>query len=217
MSAPRESEARAAHAAALRLRAHYLRASLETVETGRRWYPAARSIARDIGATLPAGMGERTAAKVIAALSPQLRWSLNVREARAMAAAAARMHGDPIFGDLGAYGAAYAAGRFSFPDARALAARLLSGERVHVSGPKRGAFWRAICGDAQAVTVDIWAARAAGYRPDRLTARRLRIITSAYRRAARMVGETPRDLQAIVWLQVRGTSPTAALAEMTAA
>jgi hypothetical protein len=213
----RPTEAREAAAAASRLRALYRRADAETLSAGRDWYPHARRVAADIAAEAPRGVGVATMARVIAALSPQMRWAANVHEARNMARAAARMDGDPIFGELGAYGAAYAAGLNSFPAARDLAARILAGERrAKVTGPKRGAFWRAILGDREAITVDIWAARAAGYDPDRLTPRRLRIIQRAYRLTAAWSGEAPRDLQAIVWLVARGTVGPAATAELSA-
>jgi len=210
------TENQLAHAAALRIRARYRRATPGQIQAGRAWYPAAYKVARDAADLAPRGIGPAAMAKVIAALSPRVRWGANVREARAMAAAAGRMDGD-LFGDLGREGAAYAAARYALPENARLAAAILAGRRVRVTGPKRGAFARAILGDLAAVTVDVWAAKAAGYDPDRLTPRRVRIITDAYTRAARMVGETPRNLQAIVWLEVRGTDGAAALAEMAGA
>ncbi len=66
-------------------------------------------------------------------------------------------------------------------------------------------------GDVEAVTVDRWAARAA-LDVDDDTARRLlnraagyETIAAMYREAARVVGIAPRELQAIVWCQVRGS------------
>lgn len=218
------SEAREAHAAALRLRAHYLRAPEEVRAAGRAWYPHARRCARMLAAEAPPGTGESAVAAVIATLSPRLRWGHNIADAAAMVRAAGRMRGDAL-GELGTHGAAYAAARYAFPDRIRLAADILAApvargarrravERA-LRGPKVRAFCAAIMGDGESVTLDVWAARAARGDwswADNLTERRRRILTDAYRRAASMVGETPRDLQAIVWLQVRGVKPSDALA-----
>ncbi len=73
-------------------------------------------------------------------------------------------------------------------------------------GPKERAFYANIMGDADAVTVDVWATRAAtrgamdeprGHYAD---------IAAAYRRAARRADTTPQDLQAAVWLVLRDTT-----------
>lgn len=218
------SEATEAHACALRLRAHYSRAPDEVREAGRQWYPHARRCARLLAAEAPPGTGESAVAAVIATLSPRLRWGHNIADAAAMVRASARMHGD-FLGELGIHGAAVAAARYAFPErirlaADVLAAEVFGGARNRavaraLTGPKVRAFHAAIMGDLDAVTLDVWAARAATGSwawADNLTPRRRRILTDAYRRAAWMVDENPRNLQAIVWLQVRGVMPSDALA-----
>jgi hypothetical protein len=199
------ADGRAVGTAAARLARVYRHADAEIRRDGRRWYPDAAVIAREIAATAPHGIGPVRAAAVIAALSPRVRWAENVALARAACMAAGRSAGDPIFGDLAIDGAVAHALRGTLSLSADRARRILCGERPGdvLGGRKVLAFWRAICGDRDAVTVDVWAALAAGYDPDRLTDRRHRIITAAYRAAARRVGEDPRDFQAIVWLTIR--------------
>lgn len=84
--------------------------------------------------------------------------------------------------------------------------------RRYVSGPKVSAFYRAIQGDASALVLDRWALFAAGHqqRASAIPRAVWREIESAYRAAAAAVGETVRAFQAIVWIVVRESTPTAA-------
>lgn len=80
-----------------------------------------------------------------------------------------------------------------------------------VSGPKVEAFYRAIMGDETAVVLDRWALYAAGHSygkraPD--PGPLWRSIEDAYRRAAKIVGVTVRDFQAIIWIAIRETTKT---------
>jgi hypothetical protein len=72
-----------------------------------------------------------------------------------------------------------------------------------LTGPKERAFWLAIIGDANAVVIDRWAARAAGFDPERITPPRWNEMADAYRNVAAWVHETPRNFQAIVWTTIR--------------
>jgi hypothetical protein len=80
-------------------------------------------------------------------------------------------------------------------------------------GPKVSAFWLNICGNLDVVTVDTWAVRAAGITDDReaqLTLNRkggYERVAAAYQDVAREVGVLPAELQAAVWLHVRGDKP----------
>lgn len=184
-----------------------------TREAGRAWYPSAtreaRALARRHGVTL------RVAAGVLAALSPRVQWSQNLRAADAAIAAAISGRDDGLFGGtdaaIAAVNASYA--RLALPESRAKAARIVCGERPLdvLGGPKVRAFYRAITGDRDALTLDVWALRAAGWErwsvPGPQSAAR-RAIDAAYRQAAADVGEHVREFQAIVWLAVRGAKPT---------
>lgn len=112
--------------------------------------------------------------------------------------------------------AATAAG--TYPANAEKAARILLG--VHpatvVSGPKVSAFWRAICGDPAAMTLDRWAIRAADHPCDPWPGKRASaMLRDAYRVAAERVGETVRDFQAIVWIVERDTVPSDAITRMS--
>ena len=75
-----------------------------------------------------------------------------------------------------------------------------------LSGPKVRAFYRAITGDTDAVTVDRWAARVAEGRDDSRapSGRRWDRLETAYRVAAATEEVGARDLQAAVWCAIRG-------------
>lgn len=176
-------------AAADRLEALYRQAGPEIIRTGRGWYDHAQRAADELSRDLPRGCGRIAAAGIIAALSPRLRWGHNLAAARAIAEGRPRS--------------------YAFGDAWRKAQRIRDGERPTdvLRGPKVRAFWRAVAGDPNAVTIDVWAARAAGL-PDKPSPGAISEAQGAYREAAERCGESPRDFQAIVWLIVRGAKPT---------
>jgi hypothetical protein len=147
----------------------------------------ARRIARDTDVTVARAAG------VIAALSPRTQWAVNLRWAEGLlrAAQAGRRH-PPLVG---------------FGSSRIKAWRIAQGERPLdvLSGPKVRAFYRNLMGDLEHVTVDVWAMRAAGFRGS-LRAREYDAVASAYREAARILKLRPAELQAIVWVAIRGRS-----------
>lgn len=171
---------------ARRLRRHYDRATPATRDAGRGWYDSARDSAQRFAAEY--SVSYRIAAGIIAALSPRSQWAHNLANAERC------LRGERIR---------------AMRHPASCAQRILEGEppELVLRGPKVRAFWRAICGDTASVTVDMWAAKAAGVDPEGLTPSRIRAIQRAYELAAASRGETPRDLQAIVWLQVRGVKP----------
>jgi len=153
---------------------------------GRRWYADAHDLCRMIGG---AHVPVETVARVMAILSPRCLWRTNVAWTRALVTAF--VNGDPI-------------PAISTGANRHKAWRELHGERV-LSGPKTTAFARAIAGDPEVVVIDSWMLRSVGLKPDaKVTPHRQRWISAAYTEAARAVGETPRDMQAIVWCAIRG-------------
>lgn len=161
------------------------------------WYAEAWRVAGEIWPERP-----DLAAGVIAALSPRCQWSTNVVWARAMVHAARTGAPCPAV--------------HTEKGMRPQAWRIANGEAPLsvLNGPKVRAFWSNIVGDTDAVTVDTWAARAAtglsGKDAERAisTPARYRAVADAYRRAAVILGITPRECQAAVWVHVRGTKPT---------
>jgi hypothetical protein len=96
---------------------------------------------------------------------------------------------------------------------RAQAWRIANGEAplAVLNGPKVRSFWANIMGDTDAVTCDVWAVFVAlGRKDERMvsTPARYRMVADAYRRAAAILGVTPRGCQAAVWVDARGVKPT---------
>lgn len=168
---------------------HFREAPRDVRRNGRQWYPLARRealhLARENGITLAQAAG------IIASASRNQSWKGNLKIAAAIAS------GNPC----------------GLTCVQRECAQILAGTPPTraISGPKRVAFYRNIMGQTAPVTVDRWAARAA-LGCDEDTARRLlnrsggyESIATMYREAARALRISPRDLQAIVWIQVRGS------------
>lgn len=162
----------------------------------------------------PAGIGPARGAALIAALSPRTSWRLNLEAASAAARAARRLRADGIFcDDDDALEAAvwHATESHGLSDPRRKAARILAGGRPDaiLGGSKVRAFWRNLSGDERAVTVDVWAARAAlgHWLPSpSFSPRTYERIARAYQAAADRIGIPPRELQATIWIDIRGAA-----------
>jgi len=79
----------------------------------------------------------------------------------------------------------------------------LQGDTEACTGPKREAFARAILGDPDAVTLDRHMWRILGESRESISKKVYALYADWVRDVARDVGETPRDFQAILWLQQR--------------
>lgn len=79
----------------------------------------------------------------------------------------------------------------------------------YARGPKVSTFYRALMGDRDAVVIDRWAARAAGWESEKhaIPVRVQRQMIEAYMEAAKTCRESPRDFQAVVWIVKRETTP----------
>lgn len=158
-------------------------ATPEQIAQGKAWYATARDIATEIG------RGDvRMGAGVIAALSPMTNWSLNQRNASAMADGQ----------DIGTLGAS-----------KAKASRILAGEDfddVLPRGSKTWNFAHNIVGSIDHVTIDRWAIRIAiGASKDTVTELQYSILTLAYLKAAAERGVSGPTMQAATWCAIRGT------------
>lgn len=76
-------------------------------------------------------------------------------------------------------------------------------------GQKTGVFYRALSGDTSAVTVDLWMMRAASILPGMVRREQpaksdVEVMTRVITKVARRTGLTPREVQASVWVIVRG-------------
>lgn len=173
-----------------RLIRRYVEATGATIMAGRQWYPAAESVVAELSNQY--GIGRPTVAAVIAVLSPQTRWRQNITAARAV------LEGELSTARAHCYGSNVL---------KAVALLGNPGGTPILGGPKVSAFWANLVGSREAVTVDVWAARAATDRDVKSLKRaRYERIARAYKAAADIVGETPREFQAIIWLATRPAS-----------
>ncbi len=163
-----------------KLLACYRRSSyLQRIE-GIAWYEKARreilSLARRVG------VPQQNVAYAVAALSPKMSWKHNLKAVENLA------NGLDAIGMRG-------------PVAQARAC--LSGDLSALRGAKVTAFAFALTGDSTAAVIDRWMMRAIG--SDRIvpTQKQYGIVTKSLKVAARMVGLTTSQFQAVVWLQVR--------------
>jgi hypothetical protein len=186
MSAPVPSVAR--------ILATYDATTADERRAGARWYGAAWLYAESLSREFPrAELSTEHVAGIIAALSPRARWSTNIDWARSVVRARAQRRGCPPVSTGANRRAAWRIARGEDPGAVLM-------------GPKVAAFWRAICGDARAVCVDIWAIRVACAEDFAPTRKQSGEIAAAYTVAAEARGISPRDIQAATWVHARGAA-----------
>jgi hypothetical protein len=166
---------------------HYRAATDETRALGGQWYPAALKLCQEAAVEREVDVVGTVCA--LAHLSPRTSWAKNV-EAFSLLLAGESQPG------------------WVLTRSWTLAAAALVAEDPWSTFGRRAsktrAFAQAILGDPNAVTVDVWAARVAGVDPDILSRPRdYQSVADAYIRAARRVGVSPRDLQAICWVEIR--------------
>ena len=167
---------------------HYRAATQEAIEAGTHWYEAALAICRD--AAKEHELDLERAVCALAHLSSRLPWTKNVEAFSILVSGQPRPAWVLTRSWQQASAALVAADPWSTFGRRA---------------SKTRSFAQAILGDENAVTVDVWAARVAGVDPNILRLpREYAAVAEAYRRAAKRVGLTPRELQAIVWCAIRG-------------
>lgn len=174
------------------IRASYDAATIEERSAGLHWYDSARELAGYLGAKY--WVGVEVAAAAIAAHSRNASWSTNIARAEAQLA------GKP-------FGLGVAI--------RETAAAMADPTNAldYVKGPKINPFAHNIAGDLSMVATDRWAQRAAfGTRDDRVCERLIArkgvrdTVILAYCKVAADVGLEPAVLQAIVWVQIRGSA-----------
>lgn len=161
----------------------YLSATPTQLEDGTLWYP--RALTSITGLAEAAGVELEVAIKVVAALSPRIHWSRNLKVAGMM------LH-DPYTKPAGTLSRSFHA------------AQMIMLKDNQLSGQKVIQFADALSGNEDAVVVDVWMMRAAGYTKEAPTANEYRIVTEATRVAARRVGVSARTMQATVWIAMRG-------------
>ena len=166
------------------------RSTPEERARGAAWYDDARGHAALVADI--AGVPPIVGAAVIAVLSPQVEWSVNLREAYTLAVA----YRDGTLPDANTFRAFQrnidkAWGCLTMPDLWT----------EYVRGPKVSAFHRAIAGLPGGPVIDRHATRVAtGYGYDSVSNGAYRLVQAAYEDAARIAGEDVHTLQAATWI-----------------
>jgi len=163
------------------------------IEQGKDWYPAAWQFCLDVSKDYRI-TPERVAA-IMAVTSPRARWSKNVEATYQIVQDSFRPEHKrrPSYGILGA---------------NAVKGMLVANDRYysrHVTGPKVTNFYLNILGHTDPITVDAIMGKAAGFGSDIGVGMRNE-IESAVRSLSDVLGITPRDTQAAVWIAYRGSA-----------
>jgi hypothetical protein len=175
--------------ATARILSLYAQATPAELRDGLGWYTRAR---RDLTrAALAAGCDPLAGPIVAAILSPRSPWSVNLAGALALLADPDAVTRGAILPRSLAVARAYRRGKLTIDAA--------------LTGPKVRAFARNLAGDLEAVTVDVWATRAALGRDADLARCGCdhAALGAAYRDAAAVAGITPAAMQAVAWVVVR--------------
>ena len=156
--------------------------SAQTRADGSVWYASAQAVAVELTAIRPEWSME-VGASVLSAFSPREKWARNCDLSRKFAS------GEPT-PCLG----------MSIRNANA---SVLSGFTA-LKGKKTNAFARAIAGDDDAVVIDTWMLKPLKMKS--VTPKQYDLITLVITSLAKEVGMTPRDLQAALWIHIRGSA-----------
>jgi len=165
----------------------------DAIAAGVAWYPDALEMCNYKAYRY--SLSTARVAALVAVTSPRARWSTNISAVESILEdsrrplSARRAH----YGILGANAAK--------------GARIVSEWDYNylITGPKVTAFYRAILGDSNSVTVDAIMSRAAGYGAS-VTVKIRRTVEAATREVAHDLGLSPRDAQAAIWVAYRGSA-----------
>jgi hypothetical protein len=75
-----------------------------------------------------------------------------------------------------------------------------------LKGLKTNAFARAIAGDENAVTIDVWMCKAGGLNTNAPSRQQYRELSQAVIDVSNVIGLTPRVTQALIWIVYRGSA-----------
>jgi hypothetical protein len=153
------------------------------IEQAALWYADAEKVALEVARNLDTTL--EIGASVVSAFSPRERWASNIEKAVAFSL------GKSVTGLSNNLKMAEASLHLGFDALR---------------GPKTNAFARAIAGDQNAVVVDVWMMRASGSESDNPNKTQYVEISQAIKRVSAKHGMTPRTMQALLWILVRGSA-----------
>jgi len=159
------------------------KATYGQIEQASKWYMdaerVAAEVARNLNTTLEVG------ATVVSAFSPRERWTNNVTKAISFSL------GNNIPG---------------FKNNMVMANNAIAFGYDALKGLKTNAFARAIAGDEQAVVIDVWMLRAVGIEKKTPNQSQYNELVEAVKKTAFDFGMTPRAMQALIWIVVRGSA-----------
>jgi Rps23 Pro-64 3,4-dihydroxylase Tpa1-like proline 4-hydroxylase len=159
------------------------KATFGQVEQASKWYVdaerIAEQVARNLDTTLDVG------ASVVSAFSPRERWSVNVARAIQFSL------GEQVT---------------CLKNNIVMANNALTMGFDALNGQKTNAFARAIAGNENAVVIDVWMLRALGIEKKSPTQAQYKVMADAVTTVAAKYGMTPRSMQALIWIVVRGSA-----------
>jgi hypothetical protein len=158
-------------------------ATFGQVEQASKWYVDAEKVAHEVARNL--GTSLENGASVVSAFSPRERWTTNVAKAIAFSL------GEKPVG-------------LSNNLRMAENAKLIGYDAL--KGMKTNAFAKAIAGDEEAVVIDVWMLRAVGIEKKTPGQSQYNLLVDAVKKTAFDSGMTPRAMQALIWIVVRGSA-----------
>jgi hypothetical protein len=160
------------------------KATFGQVEQAAKWYLDAENVAREVATNL--GVGLEIGATVVSAFSPRERWAKNVANAITFSL------GEPVTGVLS--------------NNLRMANTALEKGFDALKGLKTNAFARAIAGNEEAVVIDVWMLRALGIEKKTPSQSQYLEMAKAVTEVATKYGMTPRAMQALIWIVIRGSA-----------
>ena len=159
------------------------KATYGQIEQASKWYLDAERVAHEVARNLDADL--EVGASVVSSFSPRERWTNNVEKAVAFSL------GQKVVG---------------LPNNLAMAKKSIKLGFDALNGQKTNAFARAIAGDENAVVIDVWMLRALGIEKKTPTQSQYKEMARAVTKVAKIYGTTPRTMQALIWIVVRGSA-----------
>jgi hypothetical protein len=158
------------------------KATFGQVEQASKWYVDAEKVAHEVARNLDTYL--EVGASVVSAFSPRERWTTNVAKAIAFSL------GNDVAG---------------FKNNMVMANNSLTLGFSALKGLKTNSFAKAIAGDEQAVVIDVWMLRAVGIEKKTPNQSQYNELASAVKKVAFDFGMTPRAMQALIWIMIRGS------------
>jgi hypothetical protein len=159
------------------------KATFGQVEQASKWYADAEKVAHEVARNLDTYL--EVGASVVSAFSPRERWTTNVAKAISFSL------GNDVPG---------------FKNNMVMANNSLTLGFKALKGMKTNAFAKAIAGDEQAVVIDVWMLRAVGIEKKTPGQAQYTELVNAVKKVAFDFGMTPRSMQALIWIMIRGSA-----------